>query len=142
MAKARVIKFRGKRKGGEEWIIGDLNNIDGLVYIFDRSENAPTNSPDWFEVEPDTVGQFTGMLDVSGVEIFEGDILKWASSHIDGKHAGMIYNNAVEFRLSMIESQYIVRNGSFSRKLTKSSILNAHANIVGNITDNHDLLVK
>lgn len=56
----RKIIFRGRRKNGKEILTGDLNHIEGKVYIFPRTEEdfpGKFNSPDWFEVDPDTVGQ-------------------------------------------------------------------------------------
>jgi uncharacterized phage protein (TIGR01671 family) len=71
----RDITFRGIRKGSKDFLIGDLNHIDGTVYIFPRGEDVPCNSTDWFEVEPNTVGQATGIPDRNHCEIYEGDII-------------------------------------------------------------------
>lgn len=76
----RTIKFRGKVSSGE-WMIGDLNQIGGKFYIFPRQQDVPLNSPDWFEVDPDTVGMLTGFKakkfkkDLSP-EIYEGDVFR------------------------------------------------------------------
>lgn len=50
----REIKFRGKKKSDNTWIIGDLNHINGKVYVFDRE--TALNSTDDYEVHPETVG--------------------------------------------------------------------------------------
>jgi hypothetical protein len=69
----REILFKGITKSSKEWISGDLNHIEGSVFIFPRAEDFPLNSPDWFEVIPETVCQYVGLNDDNGVKIFTGD---------------------------------------------------------------------
>ena len=68
--------FRGIRKNSNQWLKGDLNYIDGGVYIFDRSDDGDLNSPDRYEVIPETVGMFTGVHDEKGNHVYQDSILR------------------------------------------------------------------
>jgi uncharacterized phage protein (TIGR01671 family) len=71
----RPILFRGYSESLNKWVEGDLVQDVGYTYILERDSQG-RNNEESIEVHPDSVGQFTGLCDMEGIKIFEGDVLK------------------------------------------------------------------
>jgi len=131
----RTIKFRGKAHG--RWIYGGLvysDNIEPAIYF--EVGNKVYKRIDWAYVDPATVGQFTGMLDKNGKEIYEGDIIKIVEKFDDEN----VYtsNGVVCFE----EGIYEVQNGkhfAYLGWLMHNDDI-TKLEVIGNIHDNPELL--
>lgn len=126
----REILFRGKQKATGKWLCGDLRQWSekrkGICdYALRRT----------LDVHPETVGQFTGMIDKNGKQIFEGDIVK--------DHGGIVY--PVVFELTGFHLKYAPphSHGFHYDLLPLCNYWHAHGaiiEVIGNIHDNPELL--
>lgn len=136
----RTIKFRGKSIYDEEWLYGSLVKIekDRYAVIPPLNDIEIGKSIGMYEVCLETVGQFTGLFDKNGKEIYEGDIVKFhfmTSSPSTTK----LFPTA-KFSGEIITNKY--NQWAIFSDGMEIHIENAikHGEIVGNIYDNPELI--
>lgn len=124
----REILFRGKDKATNQWVYGDYTHNEGLNthYI---SRNVNNTSRKAWEVDPDTIGQYTGLKDKNGKKIFEGDIVR-----LGGDFHYFIFN--IEYGSFVAASI----KGGIGICLFQRTITNCGYAIIGNIHDNPELM--
>ena len=140
----REIKFRGKRLDNGEWLYGSL-----LVSYFkdDKKERYfitqfSGNYTFEHEVNPVTVGQYTGLKDKNGRDIWEGDIFKEDGSGIVRSvfrvPGGLAFeDNPVSFGYDHRAPVYPY---SSIAEMQSTSWLLQCCEVIGNIHDNRHLL--
>lgn len=127
----REYLFRGKRKDNEEWVHGDLwCNPYGkrVVCIVSPINNQGTTGGN--EVDAETVGQYTGMVDKNGTKIFEGDICSFGDT--DG--------GRTNYEICWIENRWIVRECGHSGVDDLDLFFCKRSVVISNIYDNPELL--
>ncbi len=127
----REILFRGKRADTGEWIEGYFGqSIDSFII---QDYGLVAGRFEVFKVIPETVGQYTGLTDIHGVKIFEGDIIE---AHLDELFPDLAIT------LIVVWSDY----GWFGRDMEgnvdslERKWVSDFFEIIGNIHDNPDLL--
>lgn len=129
----REIKFRGKRMDNGEWVFGDYGKFHKRDGDWTHEIHCPIpkiSGSYWNEVIPETVGQFTGLLDRRGKEIYEGDILKRIGD--DGDEIFIIEWNEQSggFNLNYI----------YFGEIYDLEELWSDSQVIGNIHDNPELM--
>ena len=121
----REIIFRGKSLNTNCWVYGDLrqDKIRRKAYIE-------------YEVDPETIGQYTGLIDKNGKKIFEGDILQ--DEHDSRIRHIVKYDNSICSYTAWCP--LVHDNWEKGNMISKKWINECGKVVIGNVKDNPDLI--
>lgn len=144
----REILFRGKTEKGE-WVEGfytkgyryyEAESLEDFIYTYTYKNNSYDYS--YAIVQPETIGQFTGLTDKNGKKVFEGDIVKaticindWSRDGVrneEGIYEIKYHTEHCYFYLAK-EGNNLLFDGNWRYFLKEIKV-------IGNIHDNKELL--
>lgn len=129
----REILFRGKRTDNGEWVYGNLVRGCDKKYAYIVEFGNEELCRNYVDVNPETIGQYTGLADKNGTKIFEGDIVK---RFLLGKM--YIFQIGYDNGLTSFIGQAGIKFTTFD--CDPAEFDSAEFEVVGNIYDNPELL--
>ena len=134
-----MIKFRVWSKDLSKYRkLDDISNDQGLGMFFEVQNGIGSNVTSIFYSINDVVEQFTGLKDVNGQDIYEGDIVSVFNE--DGSYYNDVIEWCIKYDYPAFELKY---HSHLYESNALSEIMNAgveNIKVIGNIHDNPELL--
>ena len=124
----RKIKFRGQRQSDNKWIYGDLLHPNDFVNVYEISD-CNTFDGSRYDVIEDTIGQFTGLHDKNGKEIYEGDVVE--ITYKGEEDIGKIIYEYNGFTVDVM---------NMNKPYGRVDLIARYIEVIGNIYENSNLL--
>lgn len=125
----REIKFRGRN--GDDWYYGSL--------FVNECGHTAISAPKSFWMKPvnaGTVGQFTGLLDSNGQEIYEGDIVKIDDLFSKDNFCKRGFRYPATVKWDGLFGRFIVKSPEIIDRVPDSKYIT----VIGNVHDSPELL--
>ena len=153
----REYKFRGKENSTGRWVYGGLFKEPAPPQCFEKTLEDkywivypnPRFMPDWnlpfdmvrTDVDKNTIGQYTGLHDKNGKEIYEGDIIEFSYDMFVGNFDTFVAKGKIVFE----EGAFYVEVFENERTTEDEAYLLYSINldtieVIGNIYENKELL--
>ena len=130
----RTIKFRGFSEKANIFVYGDLLTFENCFGISETKGER-----NFYIVETNSIGQFTGLYDKNGKEIYEGDIVEKAVNNIISSHRfKIVYSECFAGFCRLYIKKKGTRDGLIS--LSEMDVDREEIKVIGNIYDNPELL--
>ena len=125
----REIKFRAKRLDNNEFVIGYYLPTQFGEKHFIYSALEFLNEHTRIQIDPKTIGQYTGLLDKNGKEIYEGDVVKSNDNHL----------YVINFKYGSFGANWI-KDDFVWHSFATNSFIEKKFEVVGNIFKNPELI--
>ena len=152
--KIENIKFRGKRTDDGAWVYGDLTHVQRICTKEQTEKSGRRTEPAMrianYDVNEETIGQYTEFKDENGRDIYEGDIVEWTFFYTRICNGGAVEcDTIVTGIIEWYQGGFILKviNNDFENAGQYSiSDLNTDTTsdvvVKGNIYDNKELLTQ
>ena len=144
--------YRGKTLDTGKWVEGfyvRLNGKEHRIYTGYAETDCGDYYPDYFTVDPETIGQYVWMKDNNGTKVFTGDILLSLRNTLSvvkyGKFMPLMFYDMLE-KLYPKHKQRILFSGIYATSIKKGEDMfigeSPVVTVIGNVYDNPELLQR
>lgn len=129
----REILFRGKRLDNGEWVEGfyarlydSKGNVSHRIYSGYAESDCGEFYPEWFEVDPNTIGRCINRRDRNDKKLFQGDIVEMYFAYTENERG-----------IAVVEDEHCVFMDDLGKMFPQDVY---DFEVIGNVHDNKELL--